>query len=81
MDPFSGKGGHSGHCLILGSPGFRPQLILLHQSSVQIKRLIGTDFSSAINLLCDLSQVTPLFWASVFSFVKQEQLHLPGGFF
>ena len=36
-----------------------------------------SDFGSATDLLCDLSQVTSHLWALVFSFVKQEQLYLP----
>ena len=36
-----------------------------------------SDFGSATDLLCDLSQVTSCLWALVFSSVKQEQLYLP----
>lgn len=57
--------------LTLGSPGLRPRLILPHQSSVHVRGLTGT--GSAIGSLCELGQVTPLLWVSVFSAVK----HLP----
>lgn len=59
--------------LILGSTGLQPWLILLHQSRARVQGLTGT--GSAIDSLCDLGQVTPLLWVSVFSSGK----HLPDG--
>ena len=61
-------------CLTLGSW----RLFSPHRSSGLVRWLIWmSDFGSATDLLCDLSQVTSHLWALVFSFVKQEQLYLP----